>query len=73
MLFNCSNPVRGDIASSGYQDLTPSRSLASHFFEQFPLAALQPGTTLAIAHAHARGPNAHAQASAQARFHNFGK
>ncbi|KAK8739357.1 hypothetical protein OTU49_003594 [Cherax quadricarinatus] len=72
--FHGRNPVRGDVASSSYQDRTPSRTLASHFFEHFPaLTALQPGTTLAIAHAHARGPNAHAQALAQARFHGFGK
>ncbi|XP_071546668.1 uncharacterized protein [Panulirus ornatus] len=70
--FHGRNPVRVDIASSAYRDRTPSRTVGSNFFEHFPVSALHPGTTLAIAHAHARGPNAHAQAHAQARLHNFG-
>ncbi|KAK7073201.1 hypothetical protein SK128_003503 [Halocaridina rubra] len=83
------NPVRGDIASnsyqdrlhghsaasssSGYQNRLHTHSAASQLLQTFQAAALRPGTTLAIAHAHARGgPNTHAQALAHAGLYNFG-
>lgn len=65
--------MHGEAVASASVDGSRGRTLASQFFDTFSLASLRPGSTLAIAHARARGgPSSHTQALAHARVTTYG-